>query len=60
MPTYEYECTKCERTFDHEQRITDPPLAECPVEECKGSVRRLIPRTSFTLKGAGWFRTGGY
>lgn len=60
MPTYEYECEKCNRTFEAEQRITDQPLDECIVGACKGRVRRLIQRTSFSLKGGGWFKTGGY
>jgi putative FmdB family regulatory protein len=30
MPTYEYACEKCGRTFEAEQRISDPPLTACP------------------------------
>lgn len=60
MPVYEYKCAKCAREFEAEQRITEPPLTECVDDKCKGNVHRLIPRTSFTLKGAGWFRSGGY
>ncbi len=40
MPVYEYECHTCNRTFEVEQRITDPALSECP--QCGGRVRRLI------------------
>jgi len=65
MPTYEYECTECKHVFEVEQRITEPPLTFCPQKTCKGFacqgfVRRLIQRTSFSLKGGGWFKTGGY
>ena len=54
MPIYEYGCEKCGHEFEAEQRITDAPLKTCP--ECRGRrVRRLISRTSFVLKGGGWY-----
>lgn len=54
MPIYEYACDKCEREFEVEQRITDAPLKACP--SCRSrKVRRLISRTSFVLKGGGWY-----
>jgi putative FmdB family regulatory protein len=55
MPTYEYSCTSC-GTFDVEQRITEPALATC--DKCGGPVRRLISRSSFALRGAGWYADG--
>jgi len=58
MPAYEYECSECKHAFEVEQRITEPPLTFCPQERCQGVVRRLIPRTSFTLRGTGWFKDG--
>ena len=54
MPTYEYICEKCEHEFEREQRITDPPLKTCP--ECRSrKLKKLISRTSFVLKGSGWY-----
>lgn len=55
MPTYEYSCTSC-GTFDVEQRITEPALATC--DRCGGPVRRLISRSSFALRGGGWYADG--
>ncbi len=55
MPTYEYECPNC-GTYDVEQRITAPALAAC--EKCGGPVRRLISRSSFALRGSGWYADG--
>jgi len=55
MPTYEYSCTSC-GTFDVEQRITEPALAIC--DKCGGPVRRLISRSSFALRGGGWYADG--
>ena len=55
MPTYEYSCTSC-GTFDVEQRITEPALATC--DKCGGPVKRLISRSSFALRGGGWYADG--
>jgi putative FmdB family regulatory protein len=55
MPTYEYSCPTC-GTFDAEQRITAPALDACP--SCGAKVERLISRTNFALKGAGWAKDG--
>ena len=57
---YEYECEDCKRIFDVEQKITDDPLEKCPVEECGGAIKRLISKTSFILRGKGWFNKDGY
>jgi putative FmdB family regulatory protein len=54
VPVYEYACEKCGYEFEAEQRITDAPLKTCP--RCKArKVKRLISRTSFVLKGGGWY-----
>jgi putative FmdB family regulatory protein len=54
MPIYEYACQKCESEFELEQRITDGPIKSCP--RCKSrKIKRLISRTSFVLKGGGWY-----
>jgi putative FmdB family regulatory protein len=54
MPIYEYACEKCESEFEAEQRITDDPIKSCP--RCKSrKIKRLISRTSFVLKGGGWY-----
>ncbi len=59
MPTYEYECTKCGKTLEAEQKITEPPLKDCPQTACDGSLKRLIAgQTSFVLNGRGWFKDG--
>lgn len=57
MPTYEYECSKGHR-FEFDQSIKDEPLKTCRKKECRARAKRLISRTSFTLKGGGWFSDG--
>lgn len=53
MPTYEYERTDGTR-FEIEQRITDPPLTECPASGQK--VKRLINNASLHFKGSGFYK----
>jgi putative FmdB family regulatory protein len=54
MPVYEYACDKCGHEFEAEQRISDEPIRTCP--KCRArKVKRLISRTSFVLKGSGWY-----
>jgi putative FmdB family regulatory protein len=55
VPTYEYQCDKCQRVFEVRQRISDPPLVSC--ETCGGSIRRLLSPAPFILKGGGWYVT---
>jgi len=54
MPIYEYCCQKCDHEFEVEQRITDEPIKKCP--SCRSQkAKRLISKTSFVLKGGGWY-----
>ena len=54
MPVYEYQCKKCDHEFEREQRITEKPVKKCP--SCGAmQAKRLISRTSFVLKGSGWY-----
>ena len=54
MPIYEYECPTC-GVFEVTRRITEAPLKRCPT--CKSKVERLVSRSSFVLKGSGWYAT---
>lgn len=53
MPTYEYLCDGCSRTYDVRQRISEPPLTQC--QFCGGPIRRLLSPAPFILKGAGFY-----
>jgi len=56
MPTYEYRCRECDHEFEEVQRITAPSEATCPEcdhEDCQ----RLMSKTSFVLRGTGWYAT---
>jgi putative FmdB family regulatory protein len=54
MPIYEYACKGCGHEFEREQRISEAPIKKCP--SCGAlKARRQISRTSFVLKGGGWY-----
>ncbi len=55
MPIYEYECDKCQEAFEISQKISEPALGACP--KCGSPVRKLVSRSSFQLKGGGWYAT---
>ncbi|HBF34939.1 TPA: FmdB family transcriptional regulator [Candidatus Sumerlaeota bacterium] len=58
MPTYEYQCKKCGKVFEHFQSMTEDPLTYCIIGECHGKVERLISAGSgLIFKGSGFYET---
>ena len=55
MPIYEYDCSQCHRTSDTLQKVNDPPPETCPHCGAQNTLSRLLSRTSFVLKGGGWY-----
>jgi len=56
MPIYEYLCESCHKQAEFMQKFTDPAPAKC--EACgKGPMVKQLSRTSFALKGTGWYVT---
>ncbi len=55
MPIYEYKCETCGREFELFKSITDNGKPCCKF--CDGPVKKLISRSSFHLKGSGWYVT---
>ena len=55
MPTYDYRCDRCERTFEVRQRISEAALTTC--DRCGGPIHRLLAAAPFILKGGGWYVT---
>ncbi|ACG73530.1 regulatory protein, FmdB family [Anaeromyxobacter sp. K] len=54
MPIYEFVCEACGRITEVMQKMSDPAPAACP--ECgAGKLARLVSRTTFQLKGGGWY-----
>jgi len=58
MPTYDYECKKCDHRFEVFQSMKADRLTDCPLEECDGAVRRLIGTgAGIIFKGSGFYQT---
>lgn len=56
MPNYDYKCTKCKKTFEIFQKMSDEPLEKCP--ECGGKLKRLIGAGAGPIfKGSGFYQT---
>jgi putative FmdB family regulatory protein len=57
MPAYEYECAACSHHFERRQKMSEPPISECP--QCGGSVKRLISGGAGAIsKGSGHSMSG--
>ena len=64
MPTYEYECAKCKKSFEIVQSMKDDALKTCPKTLCrqktwgKGEVKRKIGAgAGLIFKGSGFYIT---
>jgi putative FmdB family regulatory protein len=64
MPTYEYECAKCKKSFEIVQSMKDDALKTCPKPLCrqktwgKGKVKRKIGAgAGLIFKGSGFYIT---
>ncbi len=54
MPIYEYQCPKCGRVFEEWVKASEAHREE-PCPACGTPSPRIISRTSFVLKGEGWY-----
>jgi putative FmdB family regulatory protein len=55
VPTYGYRCAPCGHEFDVFQRMSDEPVAACPV--CGAPARRLFFPAGIVFKGSGFYKT---
>ena len=56
MPFYEYRCEACGHEMEKMQKVSDPPLTDCPA--CgRPALKKLISAVGFRLKGGGWYET---
>ena len=54
MPVYGYRCSRGHH-FEVQQRITEPPLNQCP--ECGAPVTRVFYPVGIVFKGSGFYKT---
>jgi len=55
MPIYEYTCSKCGKLNEVLQKVDDPAPARCEGCGAKGSLKKVLSRSSFVLRGGGWY-----
>lgn len=55
MPLYEYRCRQCSSVFEFLQKVSDPPLTECP--KCGGPLKKLLSPPALQFKGSGFYIT---
>lgn len=56
MPIYEYVCRECGHELEKLQKLSDPPLTDCPACGEKELKRKISP-AGFRLAGGGWYET---
>ncbi len=55
MPIYEYVCSSCGEKLELLQKISDPAPESCPSCKATQTMARQVSRSSFQLKGGGWY-----
>ncbi|MFY2562745.1 FmdB family zinc ribbon protein [Corallococcus terminator] len=55
MPIYEYACQSCGKVIDVLQKFSDPAPAVCATCGAEGPLTKMLSRSSFVLKGGGWY-----
>ncbi len=55
MPIYAYKCSSCGYAEDVLQKISEPPLTQCP--QCQGAFVKQLTAAGFQLRGSGYYAT---
>jgi putative FmdB family regulatory protein len=56
MPIYAYRCASCGHAKDVLQKLSDPPLTQCPACGAQ-TFSKQVTAAGFQLKGSGWYVT---
>lgn len=56
MPLYEFRCQACGHEIEVLQKISAPPLKDCPSCGASALVKK-VTAAGFQLKGTGWYAT---
>lgn len=57
MPLYEYQCDKCKTVHELFMNLSDKDPQHCDNCGAKDSLKKIMSRTHFVLKGQGWYET---
>ncbi len=55
MPIYGYRCSSCGHELEVLQKMSDPPLKECP--NCGGELKKKLYPAGVIFKGSGFYST---
>jgi len=55
LPTYEYKCKVCGKTFELKQHMRDKAITDCLMCQAKNSVDRIIFASGISFKGSGFY-----
>jgi putative FmdB family regulatory protein len=55
MPIYGYRCSSCGHELELLQKMSDPPLKECP--KCGGELKKKLYPAGVIFKGSGYYTT---
>jgi putative FmdB family regulatory protein len=56
VPTYDYRCDSCKKTYELRESFSAPMEHTC--EKCgKGTAKRLLSAPRIVFKGSGWYAT---
>lgn len=59
MPIYEYKCGECATIFEAARSVDSrDKLIFCRTPRCPGEGKKIVSKTSFILKGGGWYEDG--
>lgn len=56
MPIYEYACRACGAQREVMQKVSEPPLTQCPACGAE-AFEKKVSAAGFQLKGGGWYVT---
>src|SRR5262245_32136505 len=56
MPIYAYRCASCGHAKDVLQKLSEPPLTQCPACGAQ-TFSKQVTAAGFQLKGSGWYAT---
>lgn len=56
MPTFDFQCRKCDHVFEHSRPFGSSELPACPACGSKRTEKMIAP-PAIHFKGSGWYKT---
>ncbi len=58
MPIYRYRCERCGQEKSEFHKMSETPDVLCTKPGCNSIMVKTVSRSSFSLKGDGWYKDG--